>query len=95
MTDTSGFLRRGLPAAGLLGVAVCALIAVPAANAAPACNQTVGDSINSYLIRHPDVKAQLQARSSAEGDGGNVIDYLNRHPDVRQHLIDLSQQCAS
>jgi hypothetical protein len=68
------------------------LIAVPAANAQ--CDQTVGNSIDSYLKRHPDLHQELQAKSEAEGDGGNVIDYLNRHPDVRQHLIDLSQQCA-
>jgi hypothetical protein len=54
----------------------------------------VGNSIDQYLQRHPDLHQQLQARSEAEGGGPNVIDYLNRHPDVRQHLIDLSQQCA-
>ena len=58
------------------------------------CDQTVGNSIDSYLQRHPDLHQELQARSEAEGGGPNVIDYLNRHPDVRQHLIDLSQQCA-
>jgi hypothetical protein len=90
-------LRRGLyglVAAGLLSATAPAMIASPLANADPQCDQTVGQSIDSYLTRHPDVKAQLQARSQAEGGGGNVIDYLNRHPDVRQHLIDLSQQCA-
>jgi hypothetical protein len=55
----------------------------------------VGQSIDSYLKRHPDLHQELIAKSQAEGDGGNVIDYLNRHPDVRQHLIDLSQQCTS
>ncbi|OBI18031.1 hypothetical protein A5712_22515 [Mycobacterium sp. E2327] len=87
-------LRRGLcglVAAGLLSVPVPAL---PLAGADPQCDQTVGQSIDSYLTRHPDVKQQLQAKSQAEGGGGNVIDYLNRHPDVRQHLIDLSQQCV-
>ncbi|OBI50209.1 hypothetical protein [Mycobacterium sp. E796] len=87
-------LRRGLcgvVAAGLLSVPV---FAMPLAGADPQCDQTVGQSIDSYLTRHPDVKQQLQARSQAEGSGGNVIDYLNRHPDVRQHLIDLSQQCV-
>ena len=54
----------------------------------------MGNSINSYLQRHPDLHRQLQAKSEAEGGGPNVIDYLNRHPDVRQHLIDLSQQCT-
>jgi hypothetical protein len=70
------------------------MIALPVANADPGCDQTVGNSIDSYLKRHPDLHQQLQARSEAEGGGPNVIDYLNRHPDVRQHLIDLSQQCA-
>nr|WP_245604894.1 heme-binding protein [Mycobacterium genavense] len=54
----------------------------------------MGQSIDAYLSRHPDVKATLSAKSQAEGGGPSVIDYLNRHPDVRQHLIDLSQQCA-
>jgi len=90
-------LRRGLyglAAAGLLSATAPVIIASPLANADPQCDQTVGQSIDSYLQRHPDLHAQLQARSQAEGGGGNVIDYLNRHPDVRQHLIDLSQQCA-
>ena len=58
------------------------------------CDQTVGQSIDSYLSRHPDVKAAPAVQSQAEGGGGDVIGYLNRHPDVRQHLIDLSQQCT-
>lgn len=91
--------RRGLYGVlvgGLLSATASVLIASPAANAAPQCNQnqTVGQSIDSYLTRHPDVKQQLQSKSQAEGGGNNVLDYLNRHPDVRQHLIDLSQQCA-
>jgi hypothetical protein len=97
MTVTSTPLRRGLSglvAGGLLSAIAAMVIAMPVANADPQCNQTVGQSIDSYLTRHPDVKAQLQARSEAEGGGSNVIDYLNRHPDVRQHLIDLSQQCT-
>ena len=84
-------------AGGLLATVAAAVIALPlagAASAAPQCNQTVGDSINSYLQRHPDLHQQLQAKSEAEGGGPDVIGYLNRHPDVRQHLIDLSQQCA-
>ncbi len=88
--------RRGLCgriAGGLLTAAVATVIALPVANADP-CNQTVGQSIDSYLQRHPDLHQQLEAKSQAEGDGGNVITYLNRHPDVRQHLIDLSQQCV-
>jgi hypothetical protein len=90
-------LRRGmygLVAAGLLSATAPVMIALPLASADPQCDQTVGQSIDSYLTRHPDVKQQLQARSQAEGGGGNVLDYLSRHPDVRQHLIDLSQQCV-
>jgi hypothetical protein len=93
MTITS--LRRGLCgllAGGLLSASAATLIALPVANAQ--CDETVGNSIDSYLQRHPDLHQQLQAKSEAEGGGPNVIDYLNRHPDVRQHLIDLSQQCV-
>ena len=98
MTMTSGTprsLRRGLfglLAGGLLSASAATLIALPVANAQ--CDQTVGNSIDSYLKRHPDLHQQLQAKSEAEGGNGNVLDYLNRHPDVRQHLIDLSAQCA-
>ena len=98
MTMTSGTPRSrrrglyGLLAGGLLSASAATLIALPVANAQ--CDQTVGNSIDSYLKRHPDLHQQLQAKSEAEGGNGNVIDYLNRHPDVRQHLIDLSQQCA-
>jgi hypothetical protein len=92
MAITSPWSLR-LLAGGLLTAAAATLIALPVANAQ--CDgQTVGDSINSYLQRHPDVKAHLSSQSQSEGGGPNVIDYLNRHPDVRQHLIDLSQQCA-
>ncbi|MDT5115245.1 MAG: hypothetical protein QOE30_984 [Mycobacterium sp.] len=84
----------GLLAGGLLTATAATLIALPAANADPGCDQTVGNSINSYLERHPDLHQQLIAKSQADGSGGNVLEYLNRHPDVRQHLIDLSQQCA-
>jgi hypothetical protein len=89
------FGRRlcALLAGGLLSATAAALIAVPAANADPQCNQDVGQSIDSYLQRHPDLHQQLIAKSQAEGGNGNVIDYLNRHPDVRQHLIDLSHAC--
>ncbi len=92
-------LRRGpygLIAGGLLSATASFAIALPVANADPQCNQnqTVGQSIDSYLTRHPEVKQELAARSQAEGGGNNVIDYLNRHPDVRQHLIDVSQQCV-
>ncbi len=100
MTVTSnkvGPRRRGLYgvlAGGLLTATAATVIALPVANAQPACNQDVGQSIDSYLQRHPDLHQQLIAKSQAEGDNGNVMDYLNRHPDVRQHLIDLSHQCA-
>ena len=69
------------------------MIALPVANANPQCNQDVGQTIDSYLQRHPDLHQQLQAKSQAEGGNGNVMDYLMRHPDVRQHLIDLSHSC--
>ncbi len=86
------FTWVGRIAGGLLAASAAAIIAVPVAGAA--CDQTVGQSINSYLQRHPDIHQQLQNRSQAEGGGPDVIGYLNRHPDVRQHLIDLSQQCT-
>jgi hypothetical protein len=101
MTVISGnpwSLRRalyGLLAGGLLSASAAALIALPMASTANAqCDQTVGNSIDSYLQRHPDLHQELEARSQAEGGGPNVLDYLSRHPDVRQHLIDLSQQCT-
>jgi hypothetical protein len=101
MTMTSGTPRSrrrglyGLLAGGLLSASAATLIALPMASTANAqCDQTVGNSIDSYLKRHPDLHRELQARSEAEGGGPNVIDYLNRHPDVRQNLINLSQQCA-
>ena len=83
----------GLLVGGLLSATAATVIALPVANADPPCNQDVGQSIDSYLKRHPDLHQQLIAKSEAEGSGGNVIDYLNRHPDVRQHLIDLSHAC--
>jgi hypothetical protein len=82
----------GRVAGGLLVASAAMIIAMPVASAA--CSQTVGQSIDSYLKRHPDVKAHLSSQSQAEGGGPNVLDYLSRHPDVRQHLIDLSQQCT-
>ena len=88
----------GLIAAGLLSATVAVVIAVPAATAEP-CNKTFGESasqtVQSYLDRHPDVKAQLTSKSQAEGGDGSVIDYLNRHPDVRQALITLANECTS
>lgn len=96
MTSRTPRSRRrglyGLLAGGLLSASAATLIALPVANAD--CDQTVGNSIDSYLQRHPDLHQELQNRSEAEGGGPNVMDYLNRHPDVRQHLIDLSQQCV-
>jgi hypothetical protein len=96
-TGTAWSPRRGLSgllAGGLLTAAAATMIALPVANADPGCSQTVGQSIDSYLSRHPDVKQHLSSQSQAEGGGSNVMDYLSRHPDVRQHLIDLSQQCT-
>jgi hypothetical protein len=84
---------RSILTGGLLTAAAATLIALPVASAAP-CNETVGNSINTYLQRHPDLHRQLESKSEAEGGGPDVIGYLNRHPDVRQHLIDLSQQCT-
>jgi hypothetical protein len=89
-------LRRrlcGLLVGGLLSATAATVIALPVANADPQCSQDVGQSIDSYLQRHPDLHQQLIAKSQAEGGNGNVMDYLNRHPDVRQHLIDLSHAC--
>jgi hypothetical protein len=82
----------GRVAGVLFAVSAATIIALPVANAA--CSQTVGQSIDSYLSRHPDVKAHLSSQSQAEGGGPDVMGYLSRHPDVRQHLIDLSQQCT-
>jgi hypothetical protein len=94
--------RTGMLAAGLLSVTVSAVIALPVANADPQqCNTTVGQSasqtVQSYLDRHPDIKAELTAKALAETSGGDssVLDYLNRHPDVRQALITLANQCTS
>jgi len=82
--------------AGLLSGIASLMIALPAASADP-CNTTVGqtasEQVQGYLDRHPDVKAQLQAR--ADGSGTSLVDYLNRHPDVRQALITLANQCTS
>jgi hypothetical protein len=94
---TASRRRRGLYgvlAGALLTATAPVLIALPPAGAAPQCDQTVGQSIDSYLKEHPQLHQQLQAKSQAEGGNGDVMDYLSRHPDVRQHLIDLSQQCA-
>ena len=55
-------LRRGLyglVAGGLLTATASVLIALPLASADPPCDQTVGQSIDSYLTRHPDVRQHL------------------------------------
>jgi len=98
---TVSLLQRGLYslfAAGLVSAAASVVVALPAATAEP-CNKTFGESasqtVQSYLDRHPDVKAQLTAKSQAEGGNGSVIDYLSRHPDVRQALITLANECTS
>lgn len=101
MSANASRLRRG--SYGVIGclcsVITCALIAVPVVTAAPQqpCNQTFGDSVDSYLNEHPDVKQELTARAQQESPGSPnaLLDYLNRHPDVRQALITLSQQCVS
>jgi hypothetical protein len=93
----------GLVTGGLLSVTASLMITLPAANADPQqqCNTTVGQSasqtVQSYLDRHPDVRAELTAEAQAESPGGNnsLIDYLGRHPDVRQALITLANQCTS
>ena len=65
MTMTSGTPRSrrrglyGLLAGGLLSASAATLIALPVANAQ--CDQTVGNSIDSYLKQHPDLHRQLQA----------------------------------
>ena len=88
----------GLLTVGLLSATASVVIALPAATAEP-CNKTFGESasqtVQSYLDRHPDVKAQLTSKSQAEGGNGSVLDYLERHPDVRQALITLANECTS
>lgn len=84
---------------GLLLAAVASLvIAMPVASAQPEqCNKTFGESVDTYLQRHPDIRAELAKRGQAESPGAPnpVLAYLERHPDVRQALITLSQQCTS
>ena len=91
-------------AAILLGATASALIALPVAHpvakADPQqCNttfgQTASEQVQGYLDRHPDVKAEITARSQASGSGTNLVDYLSRHPDVRQALITLANECTS
>jgi hypothetical protein len=100
MSETSSPVRRalcGLLAGGLLSATASLVIAVPVANAdcTTTVGQTAAQTVQSYLDRHPTVKAELTAKSQAEGSGGNLTDYLNRHPDVRQALITLANQCTS
>jgi hypothetical protein len=103
MSETSSPVRRvlcGLLAGGVLSATASLVIAVPVAPVASAeCTTTVGQTasqtVESYLDRHPTVKAELTAKAQSEGSGGNLIDYLNRHPDVRQALITLANQCTS
>lgn len=80
-------------AVGLLSVAP---VLTPVANAAPQCDQTVGESIDAYLNRHPDVRAELDERGRQEDPGAPnpTLAYLERHPHVREALITLSQQCV-
>jgi len=80
-------------AVGLLSVAA---VLTPVANAAPQCDQTVGESIDAYLNRHPDVRAELDERGRQEDPGAPnpTLAYLERHPHVREALITLSQQCV-
>lgn len=93
-------IARGL-CAGLLGAVAAGLIAMPVAGADPGqqCNttfgQTASEQVQGYLNKHPDVKAEITARSQASGSGTNLVDYLNRHPDVRQALITLANECTS
>ncbi|OBJ91671.1 hypothetical protein A9W97_12180 [Mycobacterium gordonae] len=94
-------VSKGLLAGGLLSVAAAAFFTVPVAGADPGqqCNttfgQTASEQVQGYLDHHPDVKAEITARSQASGSGTNLVDYLNRHPDVRQALITLANQCTS
>lgn len=93
------FSRKATAAGVAATIALCWTLALPTANAQPQqdCNTTVGESIDSYLNRHPDVRRDLTERGRQESPGSPdpVLDYLNRHPNVRQALITLSQQCTS
>lgn len=80
----------------LAGVVGAVVSLAPVANAAPQCDQTVGESIDAYLNRHPDVRAELDERGRQEDPGAPnpTLAYLERHPHVREALITLSQQCV-
>ena len=85
----------GITRAIAVGLLSAAAILTPVAHAEP-CDQTVGDSVDSYLKRHPDIKNDISKRGEKEDPGAPnpVLAYLERHPDVRQALITLSQQCV-
>lgn len=85
----------GITRAIAVGLLSMAGVLTPVANAAP-CDQTVGESIDAYLNRHPDVRADLDERGRQEDPGAPnpALAYLERHPHVRQALITLSQQCV-
>lgn len=85
----------GITRAIAIGLLSVAGILTPVANAAP-CDQTVGNSIDAYLNRHPDVRAELDERGRQEDPGAPnpTLAYLERHPHVREALITLSQQCV-
>ena len=98
MTSILG--ASGLLAGGVFSVVASAMIAMPVASAdPPPCNTTFGQTASEqalgYLDQHPDVKAQITARSQGSGSGTNLVDFLNRHPDVRQALVTLANQCTS
>ncbi|MEO9202336.1 MAG: hypothetical protein ABI253_08085 [Mycobacterium sp.] len=81
----------------IIALALALAGASPVANAVPQqCDETVGESVDSYLTRHPDIKRDLAERGQQEDPGAPnpVLAYLERHPNVRQALITLSQQCA-
>lgn len=81
----------------LTAVAGAMVTLAPAATAAPEqCDQTVGESIDAYLNRHPDVRAELDERGRQEDPGAPnpALSYLERHPHIREALITLSQQCV-
>lgn len=87
----------GITRAIVVGLLSVAGVLAPVANAEPQqCDQTVGESVDSYLTRHPDIKRDLAERGQQEDPGAPnpVLAYLERHPNVRQALITLSQQCA-
>lgn len=87
-------LRVGI---ALVGIAAALVSGSPVAAADPQqCDTTVGQSVDAYLQRHPDIKQELADKGRAESPGSPdpVLSYLQRHPHVRQALVTLSQQCA-